>query len=80
MDALFSLMWGTIGTIFIFAGKDFLKVCACFLLCGIFLGVTEIRMLRKELGNLDCNWKIARLSKDQLDNILHDLAKEDNDD
>ena len=50
MSELISLMWGFIGVVFIFAGKPFIEVCACFLLCGVFLGVCELHELRKEFS------------------------------
>ena len=49
MSALFGAMWLIIGVIFAVAGKDFLEVCACFLLCGIFLGVNELALMRQEM-------------------------------
>ena len=49
MSALLSVMWFLIGIFWAIAGKDFLEVCACFLLCGIFLGVMELNMIHKDL-------------------------------
>ncbi len=50
MGTLFSFMWGFIGIIFVFAGKSFIEVAACFLICGIFLGAAEVAELRRFLN------------------------------
>lgn len=50
MSELISLMWGIIGIVFIFAGKQFIEVCACFLISGVFLGAWELYELRKEFS------------------------------
>ena len=49
MAVLFELMWFFIGIFWVIAGKAFIEVCACFLLCGIFMGVNELQIMRKEL-------------------------------
>ncbi len=49
MSALISFMWFLIGIIWIIAGKPFLEVTACFLVCGIFCGASELYLLRKEM-------------------------------
>ena len=49
MSAIMSMGWFLVGVIFVIAGKPFLEVAACFLLCGIFEGVFELYELRKEL-------------------------------
>lgn len=49
MNALLSIMWFIIGIFWVIAGKDFLEVCACFLLCGIFSGAYELYLMRKEM-------------------------------
>ena len=54
MSALFSLMWGVIGFVWMIAGKPFLEVAACFLVCGIFSGAAELYEIRKEMED----WEI----------------------
>lgn len=49
MSALISLGWFLVGTVFIFAARPFLEVCACFLVAGIFLGVNELSLMRQEM-------------------------------
>ena len=49
MNGLISLMWFLIGIIWVIAGKPFLEVAACFLVCGIFSGAHELYVMRKEL-------------------------------
>lgn len=49
MNAILSWGWFIIGIIFTIAGKSFLEVAACFLICGIFSGVSELSEMRKEL-------------------------------
>lgn len=49
MSALLSLMWFIVGIIFVIAGKPFMEVAACFLLCGIFEGCFELYEMRKSL-------------------------------
>ena len=50
MSGVFGLLWGLMGIIFSFAGKSFLEVSACFLVCGAFLGVAELGQFRQEIG------------------------------
>lgn len=49
MSALFGVGWLIIGIIWVIAGKDFLEVCACFLLFGVFMGVNELALMREEM-------------------------------
>lgn len=49
MSALFGIGWFLIGIVFSIAGKDFLEVCACFILFGIFMGVQELHEMREDL-------------------------------
>lgn len=53
MAAIFGWVWFVIGIIWSMIGKDFLEVCACFIIFGIFLGVEELADLRAELEDLD---------------------------
>ena len=53
MSGLLSIGWFILGIIWVVAGKPFLEVCACFLLCGIFEGVSELYLMRKELEDVD---------------------------
>ena len=71
MSALFSLMWGFIGIIYVFAGKPFIEVAACFLICGIFMGVAEIYELRRFLNGHMVALKEINLTE---------LAREEEDD
>lgn len=68
MGTLFSFMWGFIGIIFVFAGKPFIEVAACFLICGVFMGAAEVYELRRFL-----NGHIVYLKQINL----KELAKED---
>ena len=49
MNALISLGWFVIGAIWAIAGKPFIEVCLCFIVCGIFSGAAELTEMRKEL-------------------------------
>lgn len=49
MNALLSIMWFIIGIFWVVAGKPFIEVCACFLLCGIFEGCNELALMRQEM-------------------------------
>ena len=49
MSAILSIGWFFVGIIFVIAGKPFLEVAACFLLCGVFEGAFELYELKKEL-------------------------------
>lgn len=53
MSALLSIMWFIIGIIWVVAGKEFLEVCACFLIAGIFMGVNELALMRQEMEGWD---------------------------
>ena len=50
MSSIFALMWGLMGIVFSLAGKDFLEVAACFLVCGVFFGNAELNVFRHEIG------------------------------
>lgn len=76
MSELLMVMWGFIGFIFVMAGKDFLEVFACFLLFSIFMGVSELHGLRKDLGNF--KFKVGL--KPVTDEELKELMREDKDD
>ncbi len=58
MSEIISLLWGIAGVIFVMAGKDFIYVFACFLLCGVFLGAAELRDIKKALGNFKLDVKL----------------------
>ena len=49
MNALLSVGWFIIGIFWVVAGKPFLEVVACFLVCGIFSGAAELTEMRKEM-------------------------------
>lgn len=49
MNFLISVMWFFLGIIWVIAGKPFLEVAACFLVCGIFSGAAELYEIRKEM-------------------------------
>lgn len=49
MSLIISFGWLILGIFWIVAGKPFLEVCACFLLFGIFDGLNELKIMRKEL-------------------------------
>ena len=49
MNAIISIGWFFIGVFWVIAGKPFLEVAACFLVCGIFSGAAELSELRKEM-------------------------------
>lgn len=49
MNALISWGWFIIGAIWAIAGKPFIEVCLCFIVCGIFSGAAELTEMRKEL-------------------------------
>ena len=68
MGTLFSFMWGFIGIIFVIAGKPFIEVASCFLICGVFMGAAEVYELRRFLNGYTVYLK-------QID--LKELAKED---
>ena len=53
MSGLLSIMWFIIGIVWVIAGKTFIEVCACFLLCGIFSGAYELYLMRKELEDFE---------------------------
>lgn len=53
MSLLFSFAWLIISIVWIVAGKPFLEVCACFLLFGIFDGLNELKIMRKELEDIE---------------------------
>lgn len=53
MSSIFALMWGLMGIVFSLAGKDFLEVAACFLVCGVFFGNAELNVFRHEIGGND---------------------------
>lgn len=65
MSELLSLMWGIIGFIFIAAGRDFFKVCACFFLCGLFLACFELKEIRKELSVTEIKAIIEKVNKEE---------------
>lgn len=48
MSALLSIIFGIWGIVWIFAGKPFIEVAACFLVCAIFEGSWELYLIRKE--------------------------------
>lgn len=49
MNAIISIGWFFIGIFWVVAGKPFLEVAACFLVCGIFSGAAELSELRREM-------------------------------
>ena len=53
MNLILSFGWLLIGIFWIVAGKPFIEVCACFILFGIFEGVNEMQILRKELEDIE---------------------------
>ena len=53
MNLILSFGWLLIGIFWIIAGKPFIEVCACFILFGIFEGVNEMQILRKELEDIE---------------------------
>lgn len=52
MSALFSLMWGVIGFVWMIAGKPFLECAACFLICGVFSGAAEMVAIRRDFEKI----------------------------
>ena len=62
MYAILATGWLLIGFIFILASKDFLMVCACFLLFGIFSGLYEMNQLRKEIDIKELKNILERIS------------------
>ncbi len=65
MSELLSLMWGIIGFIYIAAGKEFLETCVCFFICGIFLGCSELKEIRKELSVKEIRGIIEHVNKEE---------------
>ena len=53
MSGLLSFAFAIIGIVWICAGKPFLEVAACFLICAFFEGCWELHLLRKDLEDGD---------------------------
>lgn len=53
MSELIAIGFFLIGIIFMIAGKPFIEVAACFIICGIFHGCYEIHELRLYLEDED---------------------------
>lgn len=49
MNSILSWIWFGIGVIWAIAGKPFIEVCLCFIVCGVFSGAAELTEMRKEL-------------------------------
>ena len=49
MSEILSAIWFIIGGSLLAAGKDFTKVAICFLVCGVFMGVCELKYMRREM-------------------------------
>ena len=65
MGELVSFIWGCAGFIFMMAGKDFLEVCACFFISGIFLSAFELKEIRKELSVKEIRGIIEHVNKEE---------------
>lgn len=65
MNALFSLMWGIIGIVWVFAEKPFIEVVLCFLVCGVFSGAAELYELRKEFKSKDLEQLLFKVKGDK---------------
>ncbi len=53
MNEFLSAAFFMAGIIFVIAGKPFLEVAACFLICGIFSGCAELHLIREELEDFE---------------------------
>ncbi len=51
--------------IFMMAGKDFLEVCACFFISGIFLSAFELKEIRKEISAKEIVHIIEKVTKEE---------------
>ena len=49
MSLIFGIGWFLIGVFWIIAGKPFIEVCACFLVCAVFDVSYQISEIKKEM-------------------------------
>lgn len=49
MSELVAIGWFLVGIFWAVAGRQILEVAACFLVAGVFTGVSELKYMRQEM-------------------------------